>query len=196
MGQVREVGPGGHPQTPALAGGPDARRQVKTGTRLVLGSCAPGCGACCRVLALPVLSERAARRTRQAVIVSSPAVEDEQWRRFLAARGVRIRGRWLLVPLRGVHPERQRGAQGKLCPDGPEAVRFGSYAGAKAILIANVCQQLDEAGLCRLYGKPERPAVCLGWPTPTDDLSVVAGQCTYRIVEGSDFSLDKLVDEK
>jgi hypothetical protein len=29
------------------------------------------------------------------------------------------------------------------------------------------CANLDDKGLCTLYGKPERPAFCSGWkPTP------------------------------
>lgn len=31
------------------------------------------------------------------------------------------------------------------------------------------CVQLDEAGLCRLFGKPERPAFCVSLK-PADDM--------------------------
>ena len=135
--------------------------------RLVSGYCTPGCGACCRILALPIPGERAVRRARHAVIVPLLSPDDPTWRQFLAARGVRVRGRWAVVP----------------CLDVPEPLRIGTYGGAAAVYVQSICRQLDDQGKCRLHGTPEYPIVCDAWPTPDDDLAAVAEKCTYRIID-------------
>lgn len=62
----------------------------------------------------------------------------------------------------------------------------GKYSGRDAVFYRSSCPQLDDQGMCKLYGKPERPAVCNRWPAPWDDLVGVDDVCTYRIEEADE----------
>ena len=61
--------------------------------------------------------------------------------------------------------------------------------------IPSACSELQPDNSCGLYGKPERPDVCLEWPfnqAEIDDLDKQVGEktCTYSFV-----SADSLVEE-
>lgn len=136
----------------------------------VVGHCTPGCGACCRLLALPYVLGTPAVHDDLARMVIGGTV-DPEGRAFLRARGVAL---W---PLPG-------GGTRATVPLDPHPLPWfrRTEGGVLQTYFHSTCPQLTEDGRCVLYGQPDRPQTCRDWPYPQTDLAVVPA-CTYWIIE-------------
>lgn len=127
------------------------------------GHCTPGCGACCRVLAIPFedYKEDVVDFLDGTYIHIGRMRKD--YRNFLKLH----EGEDFEVTSHGVWV------------DNNIKKRRGTYSGAPVVYVYQPCSALGENGMCSLYGKPERPKLCGKWPTDKDDLWIVRDQCTY-----------------
>ena len=138
---------------------------------VIAGDCSD-CGACCRVVAMPIRQRTARRliRTKPTGEVTLPLAhaDNKPWTYFLKTHGAEVGRLRVTFKLR----------------DTPRPVRVGSYGpqGALVAYLSVDCPEQD-GWRCKLFGTPERPEVCGKWPQPADDLHIVEGVCTYKIVD-------------
>jgi hypothetical protein len=142
--------------------------------RRVLGGCSPKCkGACCRVIVLPLPANVPYKLGTLGVYLPVATEIVDHMAEWLRARGCASRPLQHLdgisvvfVPLDHVESPIERIVYGG---------RF------EALKIGSTCPQVTKRGKCKLHGGA-KPKVCVNYPLPEDDLSVVP-TCTYRIEE-------------
>ncbi|MDE2096752.1 MAG: YkgJ family cysteine cluster protein [Patescibacteria group bacterium] len=143
----------------------------------VVGSC-NGCGACCKVLALPfngdkitMSQEWTPERTRTFLEIPEPSGVSDDFAYYLKVHGVDRRDGQLVVPV-------EMGGAG-----GDFPARLGTYGQTPVVYIRSRCAQLNDDNTCRLHGTSEMPETCRRYPTIHDDLTVVKPECGYEVVD-------------
>src|SRR6266536_1184891 len=143
----------------------------------VTGECTPGCGACCRVLALPDprftvegLPTGWTKSLLDQGLVPPVHATKERAFKYLAVRGVTPNGTVALrIP---ISPS----------PRGPNWW-IAEYNGQRYVFFRNICPNLDPAGMCRIHEDTGAyPETCREFPTALDDLRLFP-ECTYEIVD-------------
>jgi Fe-S-cluster containining protein len=133
----------------------------------VVGSCS-GCGACCKLLAVPLYSYPVVDPARRVVTMRAPAEIGEDYGAFLEARGLRVVEGKLEIPYQ---PK-----------DGKPPVRISTYGGQNPVAyVDSTCPHLQGDNGCDLHGTDAMPRVCRSYPTVKDDLSAVP-ECSYTVV--------------
>lgn len=141
----------------------------------IVGSCASGCGACCKILGLPWPgADPRFNFNEQAHTVTIPMPEGDvsNFTRFLAVRGATFDAaqRTVTVPHDAVEQ--------------PYKLTLYGPAHMKILMLKSKCPQLQDDLTCAIHDSPELPQVCRDYPTPLDDLLV---GCTYtRTMEADD----------
>lgn len=141
----------------------------------VVGECTAGCGACCRILAMPdprnnPFYKEWSNSLLDQGLLPVPRMASFHFSYFLGIRGVKIAGDAIKIPINLI---------------ARRAWWRANYAGTPYVYFSSVCPQLTPEGMCKLHGTGDFPEACRQFPTPLDDLGPLP-ECTYTIKERTD----------